>query len=435
MSIATKDRPDAKDTPLASKRASGPNSRVVRSAVVVVGAAVLFLVVRDGSPLWQLGRLLLAIGLTWVVYRLVDRRHRAAGSAVAFGEGCIAVAIGIGIGLPHLVKTGLGAMTVAGLVVLAGGVVLVGAGAAGLVRWTPRWRRALVVPAQLVVLFVAVWSLGQATAATNVPRTGLGSTTPRDVGLDYRDVEFQTHDGVTLSAWYIPSTNSGAVVLLHGAGSTRSDVLEHAVVLARHGYGVVMVDARGHGRSGGRAMDFGWYGDQDIAAAVSFLTTQPDVDAGRIAAIGMSMGGEEAIGAAASDSRIRAVVAEGATNRVPADKAWLSDEFGWRGTLQRGLEWLVYNVTDLLTDASQPISLRDAAAAAAPRPMLLIAAENMPDEPRAGRYIRDATPDSVELWIAPDSGHTAALDTDPQQWEERVTSFLARALTGGSSER
>src|SRR5206468_1520008 len=83
-------------------------------------------------------------------------------------------------------------------------------------------------------------------------------------------------------------------------------------------------DARGHGRSAGRAMDFGWYGDADVQGAVTFLGAQPDVRDGRIAAVGLSMGGEEAIGAAATDPRIRAVVAEGATGRVAADNDWLS---------------------------------------------------------------------------------------------------------------
>jgi pimeloyl-ACP methyl ester carboxylesterase len=147
-------------------------------------------------------------------------------------------------------------------------------------------------------------------------------------------VQFATADGVALSGWYVPATNSAAVALVHGAGSTRSSVLNHAVVLARHGYGVVLFDAHGHGQSGGRAMDFGWYGNQDVAATVSLLATQSEVDASRIAVVGLSMGGEEAIGAAASDTRIRAVVAEGATNRVTADKAWMSDEFGWQGTFR-----------------------------------------------------------------------------------------------------
>ena len=79
------------------------------------------------------------------------------------------------------------------------------------------------------------------------PRTfrgpSVGTTTPGDRGLSYRDVELHTTDGVTLSGWYIPSANHAAVALLHGAGSTRSSVLDHAVVLARHGYGVLLFDA------------------------------------------------------------------------------------------------------------------------------------------------------------------------------------------------
>lgn len=56
------------------------------------------------------------------------------------------------------------------------------------------------------------------------------------------------------------------------------------------------------------------------------LEGRPDVDRERIGAVGMSMGGEEVIGAMAGDPRITAAAAEGATNRAYADKAWLSDE-------------------------------------------------------------------------------------------------------------
>jgi pimeloyl-ACP methyl ester carboxylesterase len=278
------------------------------------------------------------------------------------------------------------------------------------------------------VVFVAMWSLGQAVMATNAPRTSVGDVTPADAGLPYSDVEFVTVDGVTLSGWFIPSTNGAAVVLLHGSGSTRASVLDHAAVLAEHGYGVLMFDARGHGRSDGRAMAFGWYGDDDTSAAVTFLQTRLGVDDGRIAAVGMSMGGEEAIGAAAADGRIQAVVAEGATNRVSGDKAWLSDEYGWRGAVQEGIEWLTYSITDLLTDADPPIALRDAVVAAAPRPVLLIAAGDEENEIHAGRDIASASSGTVELWVVPDTGHTAGIDTHPDEWEERVTTFLDDTL-------
>jgi uncharacterized protein len=303
-----------------------------------------------------------------------------------------------------------------------------------LVRATRPWWRALVATALLAALVVALWTLGQAVAATNVPRTSVGATTPGDRGLAYEDVEFETADGVVLSGWYIPSRNGAAVVLMHGSGSTRSGVLDQAVVLAENGFGVLLFDARGHGRSDGRAMDFGWYGEVDASAAVTFLQAQRDVNDERIAAIGMSMGGEQAIGAAAADPRIRVVIAEGATNRTAADKAWLSEEFGWRGAVQERIEWLTYGIADALTAANQPITLREAVAAAAPRPVLLIAAGAVENEPLSGRYIQRGSPDTVELWVVPDTGHTAALDTHPAEWEQRVTAFLAAALQTDGTE-
>jgi uncharacterized protein len=265
-------------------------------------------------------------------------RRNVLRAGLVFAAGCLALGVGIGLGLPYLAKAGFHAGTVIGLVVLVAGLLLLGIGGVSLVRSVRSWRRVLVVPALLAVVAGAVLVLGQAVAATSVPPTTVGAATPAAFDLPFDEVTFPAADGVTLAGWYIPSTNKAAVVLLHGAGSTRSSVLGHAVVLGRHGYGVLLFDARGHGRSGGRAMDFGWYGDQDVSAAVTFLRTRPAVDDERIAAVGLSMGGEEAIGAAATDTGVRAVVAEGATNRVAADRAWLSEEFGWRGAVQEGMD-------------------------------------------------------------------------------------------------
>ena len=108
----------------------------------------------------------------------------------------------------------------------------------------------------------------------------------------------------------MPSTNGAAVVLRHGSGSTRNSTLDHAAFLAHAGYGVLLMDARGHGLSGGRINELGWHGPQDIRTGVDYLVQQADVTRG-IGILGLSMGGEEAINAAALDSRIAAVVAEG----------------------------------------------------------------------------------------------------------------------------
>jgi pimeloyl-ACP methyl ester carboxylesterase len=332
--------------------------------------------------------------------------------------------------VPHVAKHAALVPTAAGVLTLGAGLALLVGGTAVVGHGVRRWRRVLLALAALVVAVPLVSSLAIAVAATHVPRASLGEHTPADLGLEYRDVTFAATDGVRLSGWWIPGRNGGAVVLLHGAGSTRSAVLDHPAVLARHGFGVLLYDARGHGRSAGRAMDFGWYGDEDVGGAVTFVATQPGVTA--IAAVGLSKGGEEAIGAAAADGRIRAVVAEGATNRVAGDKAWLPDEHGIRGWLQRPLDWLTYGAADALTGAAPPITLR-AATAATSAPVLLIAAGNVTDEGDAARFIAGGSPATVTMWNVPGSGHTGALRAEPAQWEARVTTFLAESLGIGES--
>ena len=111
---------------------------------------------------------------------------------------------------------------------------------------------------------------GAGRRGTTDVRPEIGAT-PASKGLIYEGLTVTTDDGVRLAGWYVASTNRAAVVLLHGAGSTRSDVLDEAAVLAGDEFGVLMIDARGHGDSGGQAMDFGWYGDAGIAAATRFL--------------------------------------------------------------------------------------------------------------------------------------------------------------------
>lgn len=346
----------------------------------------------------------------------------ALGTLVAW----LGLSIGLGIGLPRLFD---GAMSVTA--VLAGAALLLGVVALVAVtvlilRAARGWRRLALLP-WLVVVAVATYALSIALAATRVAPTAEPGPPP---GLGGGAVAMTTADGVQLSGWYVPSTNGAAVIVRHGSGSTRADTVGQARVLAGRGYGVLLVDARGHGASGGRAMDLGWYGEADTAAAVDLLLGRPDVVAGRIGVLGMSMGGEEAIGAAGADRRIRAVVAEGATGRTADDKAWMVEEYGLAGRVQRVLDALTYGLVDLLTPASPPPSLRDSIVAAAPTPILLIAGDQVADEPVVGQRLVTAAPGSATLWVVPGAGHIAGLATAPQEWEDRVIGFLDAALLG-----
>ncbi|GAA1970378.1 hypothetical protein GCM10009817_07870 [Terrabacter lapilli] len=358
-----------------------------------------------------------------------SRRGLPASSLLAFvllvvGATCLAVGLGLA---PHVPAEGLSVSSVLAVLLAVVGLVLIGLGVRSAWRTRRLASRLLVGPVAVVLVAVAGLTLGQAVAATLGPHAPLGDRTPASVGLRYEDVTARTADGVRLAGWYVPSTNGAAVVLCHGSGSTRSDLLAHAAALSRQGFGVLLLDARGHGGSAGRPMEFGWYGDLDLRAAVDVLATRSDVSRGRIGLVGLSMGGEEAIGALGSDTRVRAAVAEGATNRVTDDKAWLTEELGVRGWLQQLLDRLTYGATDLLTPAGPPPTLRASAAAAAPRPLLLVASAGSADEVAAARFIAAGSPSSVTVWLAP-GGHTGALAAAPEQWSRRVGAFLDGAL-------
>lgn len=357
--------------------------------------------------------------------------HRVALSSIQRGmllvaSGSVAASMGVGL-LPHVIKNGLTVASVSSISLLLLGVALIAAGAASALRG--RHPAAMVAggAAVLIVLAVAVSTWAPAVAATMVPSTTVTSA-PAVQGLAYESVTLTTTDGVDLAGWYLPGTNGAGVVVMHGAGSTRSDVLDQATVLAGSGYAVVVIDARGHGDSAGAAMDFGWYGNLDIAAATQFLASRVEVDPDRIGVVGFSMGGEEAIGAAAADQRIHAVVAEGATGRQAADKAWLSDIYGWRGWVQEQLDEVQTAFTDYLTPASPPTSLRSAVAGAADTRFLLITAGTVEDETHAASFIREGASERVTVWNVEGAGHTGGYATRPDEWRQRVLDFLESAL-------
>jgi pimeloyl-ACP methyl ester carboxylesterase len=364
-----------------------------------------------------------AVAVAW------NRGGRRGGWAL-LGLGTLGVVVGIGVGLRGIILDALGLGTVMALLALPTGLTAVGLGVSRITRGLrPFWR---LISGFLIVLLVAIvtWTLTPAVLATRAPSVPLGSAIPSDFGLEAVDVRFVTADGVELFAWYVPPPDGKVVILRHGAGSTAASVLAHARVLAANHYGVLITDARGHGRSAGDPMEFGWFGDLDIAAAVDFLEQQPEVDRKRIAVVGLSMGGEESIGAGAVDERIAAVVAEGATARTDADKAWLIDEYGWRGWLQTKLEWVQYSVTDILTDADRPTSLASAARGMSPRPILLIVGEATIDEPNAALHIKAGSNGNVTIWTVPNAGHIGGLGAQPAQWEQVVVRFLDGALSG-----
>jgi hypothetical protein len=88
------------------------------------------------------------------------------------------------------------------------------------------------------------------------------------------------------------------------------------------------------------------------------------------------------------------------------------------------IERAQYALTDLLTGASEPASLRSAVAAATGTSFLLVTAGDVPDEGNAAVHIAGGAPDRVEIWTVAGAGHTDGLEAAPEEWERRVIAFL-----------
>ena len=87
-------------------------------------------------------------------------------------------------------------------------------------------------------------------------------------------------------------------------------------MLARHGYGVLLFDRRGEGKSDDEPNSWGWGGTKDVKAAVAYLQRRPDVQPNRIGGLGLSVGGEMMLDAASNTKSLAAVVSEGAGARM-----------------------------------------------------------------------------------------------------------------------
>jgi len=133
--------------------------------------------------------------------------------------------------------------------------------------------------------------------------------------MDRRDVEFQS-DQDPCVAWLYPAVGSAIetpiVVMAHGLSGTRRDRLgAFAERFAAAGLAALVFDHRGFGDSGGEPDLFDPKRQlEDWRAAISFARSLPGIDASRVATFGSSMGGGNALAAAAEDPAVAAAISQ-----------------------------------------------------------------------------------------------------------------------------
>lgn len=205
------------------------------AGVMLCGWIVVQVAVLRAFSLFQPAYLI--VGALFIAASHRVRLGRGPAGFLAMAIGAVVTAVGVGL-LPHLIRNGPSAASVASACSLGAGIACLVGGARAALGGRHLAIRVTGGAAVVIAVAVTVAVVGPAVAATHVRSTAVG-TTPTEIGLAHESVTLTTSDGVALSAWYLPGTDGAGLVVLHGAGSTRSDVLDRSAVLVDAGYAVL----------------------------------------------------------------------------------------------------------------------------------------------------------------------------------------------------
>ncbi len=292
--------------------------------------------------------------------------------------------------------------------------------------WLNRRRLlAVVLGEALFSLYVLLPMLAAYTAVH--PTRAPVAMTPSELGFSAGSVSLTTADNVKIVGWYIPSQNGAAVILLHGQNANRTQVLDYARILAGHGYGVLLLDLRAHGDSGGDLFAPCLSG-LDARAGATFLEGRGDVELGHIGAMGISTGAHVAICAAARSQNIKAVLADGlgagkSEDLIQPMLPELRPFF-----LMAPVNWMFYRMADIFSNSTQEVAIKELVRQIPPRPIFFISAgKDMLEAPLSQRYLEYAGTGATR-WVIPEANHCGGLAARPDEYSARMVTFFEQSL-------
>ena len=254
------------------------------------------------------------------------------------------------------------------------------------------------------------------------PSRRLLAAAPEKFLSAYENVRFPARDGVTLDGWFVPCEGARkAVVLLHGYGSTRTQMLARAKFFHDHGYAALLYDARGHGRSGDALVSFGFLETRDLLGALDWLRARGFTEFG---CLGASQGGATIALAGAELHDVRWAVLESVypTLSNAIDRRFRRTFFlpGWfAGALMIPLaEWR-------LGLNSSAVSPRDSVANL-PCPVFVITGDRDTHTfPSDAREVFEHARNPKVWWLIPGAAHIDLYGFAKQDYERRLLEFIS----------
>jgi uncharacterized protein len=250
--------------------------------------------------------------------------------------------------------------------------------------------------------------------------------------LAFEDVTFRSFDGTRLHGWWFEvGRDRPTVIALHGVTKNRTDMVRFAIALAEAGINVLLFDGRGHGKSEGRFVTYGFFEKRDVEAAIDFAVLTKGVSDARIGLAGISMGAAITLQVAAANRRVRAIWTDSpfaSLTRVSMDRLRT-----WTKMSQRQLApvmWVAMKVAErrgqFEVRAVDPLALAHRISC----PVYLVHGDK---DAIIGLdhslSIFDALASTEkELWVIPGVAHGRGMKWVTTEYVERLVAFFTRAF-------
>ena len=263
------------------------------------------------------------------------------------------------------------------------------------------------------------------TRATTRPSDMALMDTPARYEVEYRDVEFPSHDGLTLRGWLTEGAGSKpTIIACHGLFRSRQELLERSCRLSQEGYSVLLFDFRGHGESDEASISLGLLESLDVLAAYDFLKqTHGRQD---MVLMGVSMGAVATLHAA---GRVRPDL-----EAVVVDSPFLSlqDTIAHHTKLFLGLpsfpfaDLFVWNMARINGYESGDLNTLEAVSGLENVPTLMLHGQDDRRIPLStAQTLFKAIPSvNKKMVVFPATGHGGAYRLDPERYLAEMVEFL-----------
>lgn len=287
-------------------------------------------------------------------------------------------------------------------------------------------RRLSLICLVALVLFLGLsWTF--ALHLTRARPSAVGAP-PSDLAYPVEAIKFTTADDHALAGWLVAAPDSRrAVVLLHGYGGNRSQMLPRARFFRELGYAALLYDARGCGESSGACITFGYRERADIVAAVKVLKERGYTD---IACLGMSQGGATILFAAEEMPDVKCVIVESVydalTHAVDRRMRRFTGLPGWLAAC--AMVPFAEQRLELAIGAVRPVDHIARLAC----PVLVISGDKDDKTwPEDTARLFAAARDPKELWMLPAARHEDLFRFPG--YEAKVRAFLTRHMEAGAA--